>query len=86
MPLHRIRETRLHMTATNLFSPFRLASLDLPNRIVMAPMTRNRAGPGNAPTALNASYYAQRAGATHRGFYGDRTCAHICSFKLDAAP
>jgi N-ethylmaleimide reductase len=29
----------------------------------MAPMTRNRAGPGNAPTALNATYYAQRAGA-----------------------
>lgn len=48
---------------TDLFSPFRLGSLDLPNRIVMAPMTRNRAGPGNAPTALNATYYAQRAGA-----------------------
>jgi len=30
---------------------------------VMAPMTRNRAGPGNVPTALNATYYAQRAGA-----------------------
>src|SRR5258708_12108449 len=29
----------------------------------MAPMTRNRAGPGNVPTALNATYYAQRAGA-----------------------
>jgi N-ethylmaleimide reductase len=47
----------------DLFSPFRLGALDLPNRIVMAPMTRNRAGPGNVPTALNASYYAQRAGA-----------------------
>ena len=51
------------MTAIDLFSPFRLGSIDLPNRIVMAPMTRNRAGPGNAPTALNATYYAQRAGA-----------------------
>jgi N-ethylmaleimide reductase len=51
------------MTAIDLFSPFRLGALDLPNRIVMAPMTRNRAGPGNAPTALNAAYYAQRAGA-----------------------
>jgi N-ethylmaleimide reductase len=51
------------MTAIDLFSPFRLGALDLPNRIVMAPMTRNRAGPGNAPTALNAAHYAQRAGA-----------------------
>jgi N-ethylmaleimide reductase len=51
------------MTAIDLFSPFRLGTLEMPNRIVMAPMTRNRAGPGNAPTALNASYYAQRAGA-----------------------
>jgi N-ethylmaleimide reductase len=48
---------------TDLFSPFRLGPLALPNRIVMAPMTRNRAGRGNAPTALNAAYYAQRASA-----------------------
>jgi len=47
----------------DLFSPFRLGHLALPNRVVMAPMTRNRAGAGNAPTALNATYYAQRAGA-----------------------
>src|SRR6201996_6820485 len=47
----------------DLFSPFRLGALDLPNRVVMAPMTRNRAGTANAPTALNATYYAQRAGA-----------------------
>ena len=45
------------------FSPFRLGPLALPNRIVMAPMTRNRAGAGNTPTALNARYYAQRASA-----------------------
>jgi N-ethylmaleimide reductase len=49
--------------ATNLFTPFRLGPLDLPNRIVMAPMTRQRASAGNAPTALNATYYAQRVGA-----------------------
>ncbi len=49
--------------AIDLFAPFQLGSLALPNRIVMAPMTRNRAGPGNAPTALNAAYYAQRASA-----------------------
>jgi N-ethylmaleimide reductase len=47
----------------DVFSPFRLGALDLPNRVVMAPMTRNRAGPGNAPGPLNATYYAQRAGA-----------------------
>jgi N-ethylmaleimide reductase len=51
------------MTDTNLFSPVHLGSLALPNRIVMAPMTRNRAGPSDAPTTLNATYYAQRASA-----------------------
>ena len=51
------------MADIDLFSPFRLGPLALPNRAVMAPMTRNRAGPGNAPTSLNAAYYAQRAGA-----------------------
>jgi N-ethylmaleimide reductase len=51
------------MNEIDIFSPFQLGALALPNRIVMAPMTRNRAGPGNAPTALNATYYAQRAGA-----------------------
>jgi N-ethylmaleimide reductase len=51
------------MTDIDLFSPFSLGPLALPNRIVMAPMTRNRAGPGDAPTPLNATYYAQRAGA-----------------------
>ncbi len=51
------------MSTIDILSPFRLGSLELPNRVVMAPMTRNRAGPGNAPTALNATYYAQRASA-----------------------
>ena len=51
------------MTQLDLFSPFRLGPLTLPNRIVMAPMTRNRAGASNAPTALNATYYGQRASA-----------------------
>ncbi|HUI15123.1 MAG TPA: alkene reductase [Xanthobacteraceae bacterium] len=47
----------------SLLSPFTLGPLTLPNRVVMAPMTRNRAGPGNVPGPLNATYYAQRAGA-----------------------
>jgi N-ethylmaleimide reductase len=51
------------MTDIDLFSPFHLGALTLPNRIVMAPMTRNRAGPGDAPTEMNATYYAQRASA-----------------------
>lgn len=46
-----------------LFSPVRIGTMDLPQRFVMAPLTRNRAGAGMAPTALNAEYYAQRAGA-----------------------
>ena len=48
---------------TDLFAPYRLGGLELANRFVMAPMTRNRAGAGGAPTALNAEYYGQRAGA-----------------------
>jgi N-ethylmaleimide reductase len=48
---------------TDLFAPYRLGGLELRNRFVMAPMTRNRAGAGGTPTALNAEYYAQRAGA-----------------------
>ncbi|MCW8087760.1 alkene reductase [Sabulicella glaciei] len=47
---------------TSLFTPIRLGALDLPHRVVMAPMTRNRS-PGGAPNALNAEYYAQRASA-----------------------
>lgn len=47
-----------------LFTPFRLGDLELPNRVVMAPLTRNRALPeGDVPHALNAAYYAQRADA-----------------------
>lgn len=46
----------------NLFTPFALGSLELPNRAVMAPMTRNRAS-GHVPNPLMAQYYAQRAGA-----------------------
>jgi N-ethylmaleimide reductase len=42
---------------TDLFAPYRLGELELANRFVMAPMTRNRAGAGGVPTALNAEYY-----------------------------
>jgi N-ethylmaleimide reductase len=45
----------------SLFSPLALGAVTLQHRVVMAPLTRMRAGDGNAPTALNAQYYAQRA-------------------------
>ena len=47
---------------TTLFDPLQMGALALPNRIVMAPLTRNRA-PGAIPTPLMATYYAQRASA-----------------------
>ena len=47
----------------DLFAPFQLGSLELTNRLVMAPLTRNRAGAGEAPTELAVQYYAQRASA-----------------------
>jgi N-ethylmaleimide reductase len=51
------------MSKEILFTPLRLGAIQIPNRIVMAPLTRMRAGIGNAPTAMNAEYYAQRASA-----------------------
>ncbi|THV32040.1 alkene reductase [Glycomyces paridis] len=50
-------------TATSLFEPARIGALDLANRLVMAPMSRNRARPGGVPTPIMAEYYAQRATA-----------------------
>ncbi len=47
-----------------LFEPLKLGEIVLPNRIVMAPLTRMRSKqPGNIPHAINAEYYAQRASA-----------------------
>lgn len=52
------------MTAASpLFSPIKLGPYTLPNRIAMAPMTRNRAAAGNVPQAINANYYEQRSSA-----------------------
>jgi len=45
------------------FEPVRIGRWDLPQRFIMAPLTRNRAGEGQAPTDLNATYYGQRASA-----------------------
>ncbi len=46
-----------------LFDPIRLGDIALANRVVMAPLTRNRAAPGRVPSPLAVTYYAQRAKA-----------------------
>jgi N-ethylmaleimide reductase len=50
-----------HTTA--LFESASLGPLTLPNRLLMAPLTRNRAEADGTPTPLMAEYYAQRASA-----------------------
>lgn len=47
----------------DIFSPVALGAIQLRNRVVMAPMTRDRAGPNDEPTALMVEYYRQRASA-----------------------
>ena len=47
----------------DLFSALSLGDLILPNRIVMAPLTRSRATPGRVPTPTMAEHYVQRASA-----------------------
>lgn len=47
----------------DLFSPVKLGAIELRNRMVMAPLTRNRAGNGGVPQDLNVTYYEQRATA-----------------------
>ncbi|AGI25961.1 NADH:flavin oxidoreductase [Pseudomonas sp. ATCC 13867] len=48
---------------TTLFDPIVIGDLELPNRIIMAPLTRCRADEGRVPNALMAEYYTQRADA-----------------------
>jgi 2,4-dienoyl-CoA reductase-like NADH-dependent reductase (Old Yellow Enzyme family) len=48
---------------SNLFDPIQIGALALPNRLVMAPLTRCRASKERVPTALMAEYYTQRASA-----------------------
>lgn len=51
------------MSVDALFQPITLGSIELPNRIIMAPLTRARAEPSGVPTTMQAAYYAQRADA-----------------------
>ena len=48
---------------TSLLDPITVGDLRLPNRIIMAPLTRSRAGSERVPNALMAEYYVQRASA-----------------------
>lgn len=52
------------MTETSIFfNPLRAGDLALPNRVLMAPLTRNRSEPDGTPKAMAETYYAQRASA-----------------------
>jgi N-ethylmaleimide reductase len=53
----------MNTNINSLFTPLRLGTIELPNRILMAPLTRMRAGANQVPTALNVKYYGQRASA-----------------------
>src|ERR1700742_5184733 len=46
-----------------LFDPIRIGAWNLPNRIIMAPLTRCRCSPGRVPNDLMVEYYRQRASA-----------------------
>jgi N-ethylmaleimide reductase len=48
---------------TDLFSQYQMGDITLPNRIVMAPMTRSRAGDADIPVSMMVTYYVQRASA-----------------------
>jgi 2,4-dienoyl-CoA reductase-like NADH-dependent reductase (Old Yellow Enzyme family) len=47
----------------SLLDPIRVGDLELPNRVIMSPLTRLRGTPEHIPTPVMAEYYAQRAGA-----------------------
>jgi N-ethylmaleimide reductase len=58
-----LSRTYQHRKPDALFEPADVGALRLANRIVMAPLTRNRAGPGLVPSPFAAEYYSQRASA-----------------------
>src|ERR1700684_692305 len=58
------RGTHARESSEPLLTPYRMGDLALPNRVIMAPLTRMRANPDDhVPTILQADYYAQRASA-----------------------
>ena len=74
-----------------LFQAITLGELQLPNRIIMSPMTRTRAGAGDVPTDLMALYYRQRASAGLIVTEGTRPSAcpiasAVCQARLRSLP
>lgn len=65
---------------SSLFDPVLLGAIEAPNRIIMAPLNRMRAGPGRAPNDLTVRYYSQRASA---GLIISEACA-VSEFGYNA--
>jgi len=63
LPLFDISGKPTAMESSPLLQPFQLRDLALPNRVVMAPLTRSRSGPDRIPNATMAEYYLQRSSA-----------------------
>jgi N-ethylmaleimide reductase len=63
LPCHSSESIKKMSKSSNLLEPFKLGPLTLPNRLVMAPLTRNRAVQGLVPSPLAVEYYGQRASA-----------------------
>ncbi|CAK4932867.1 unnamed protein product [Aphanomyces euteiches] len=63
--------------APNLFTPIQIGSVQLKNRILMAPLTRVRAGPSHVPNDLMKEYYAQRASAGLISMIAPNTSAFV---------
>ena len=69
-----------------LFHPFRLASLELANRVVMAPMTRNMS-PDNLPNDRNVEYYRRRAAGGTGLIITEGTCVnHVAANAYHDVP
>jgi N-ethylmaleimide reductase len=62
-PTRHVPEPQKMTKPTKLFESYQLGPITLPNRLVMAPLTRNRAGAGLVPSPLAIEYYGQRASA-----------------------
>jgi N-ethylmaleimide reductase len=62
-PAFSLTEIKKMSKSSKLFEPFKLGPITLPNRAVMAPLTRNRALAGLVPNPLAVEYYGQRASA-----------------------
>ncbi len=70
----------------SLFQPVRVGDATLKNRIVMAPMTRNRATPDHIPAEIMAEYYALRAEAGAHNSGGHITLSERGVIRAHARP